>query len=121
MTAIGSHAKAHFDAQATNPARGKITVTNHDGVSFKGTVNCYQQDSANAATFSGTIDSFEGADVPGNTQGTATFEMKDQEGGTTGNKGDLVTVMRGSAPFDCTTGGVADRPVTHGNIDVDQK
>jgi hypothetical protein len=118
QTALGGSARAAFEAQDSDPARGHVTVENHDGVSFKGRVDCYHRISDRAASFSGVIESFKGENSPGNLQGTATFVMIVEDGGTPGGAGDEVTLIRGSIPFACRLFNQARQPVTSGNLVV---
>ena len=115
QTALGVDAAATFTVQA-RAGRGEITVRNHDGVSFSGTILCYYRRSESSASFSGTIDSFEGSNHPGNRQGTAAFRMSILD--ARGQGIDLVSLARSATPLHCASPRTADRPITKGDLAV---
>ena len=123
----GSSAAIGSDAQATFTTRqhiigssGEIRVSNHDGISFAGTIGCYYQHSPTDAWFSGIIETFEGTNVRGNNQRAATFVMSVHEGGPAGGS-DRVTLVRGMMPFDCSGFHDARQILTAGNLAIRQR
>jgi len=116
-TVLGVDAAATFSVRA-RAGRGEITVRNHDGVSFRGTVHCYYRRSAGNVLFSGTIDSFDGSNHPGNRQGTAAFRMSIQDGGKRDEGIDLVSLIRSATPLPCVAAHIADRPITQGDLSI---
>jgi len=116
-TAIGVEAAATFNVRA-RAGRGEIMVRNHDGISFKGTILCYYRRSGHSVSFSGKIDSFEGANVAPNRQGTAAFRMSIEDSGSRNKDSDLVALVRSATPLSCTTERIADRPITHGDLTI---
>ena len=116
-TVLGVEAAATFDVRART-GRGEIMVRNHDGISFKGTIRCYYRRSGSTVSFAGTIDSFEGSNLPPNRQGTAAFRMSIQDGGARNQGIDLVSLVRSATPLDCTAAHIADRPITQGDLTI---
>jgi hypothetical protein len=116
-TVLGVDAAATFSVR-TRAGRGEITVRNHDGVSFRGTIRCYYRRSDSSVSFSGTIDSFEGSNHPGNRQGTAAFRMSIQDGGARDQGTDLVSLVRSATPLHCAAPHIADRPITKGDLAI---
>jgi hypothetical protein len=117
VTAIGSQASAAFTARrAGDLSSGEVRVSNHDGVSFTGTVRCYYQSSAHAAWFSGTIDHVEGKNVGGNNQGTSTFVMSVRSADPSTRSDGRVTLRRGLTPFDCASFHDGRQPLTAGAV-----
>lgn len=121
VTVIGSAAAATFTTRLVgNGSSGEIRVSNHDGVSFTGTIKCYHQHSPTDAWFSGTIDTAEGRNVRGNRQGASTFVMSVRDGGPNGGN-DRVSLTRGATPFECGDFHDAQRTVTAGNLVIRQR
>jgi hypothetical protein len=116
-TVLGADASATFNVRA-RAGRGVIMVRNHDGVSFTGTILCYYRRSASSVTFSGTIDSFEGSNLPRNRQGMAAFRMSIQDGGARDQGPDLVSLVRSETPLHCAAAHIADRPLTQGALTI---
>jgi len=92
-------------------------VRNHDGVSFSGTILCYYRRSSTSVSFSGTIDSFEGSNLPRSNQGTSAFLMSIQDGGADQGS-DLVSLVRSATPLHCAAPRIPDRPLTQGNLTI---
>ena len=116
-TVLGVDAAATFSVRARE-GRGEIIVRNHDGVSFRGTVHCYYRRSASTVLFSGTIDSFDGSNHPGNRQGTAAFRMSIQDSDKRDEGIDLVSLIRSTMPLPCVAAHIADRPITQGDLSI---
>jgi hypothetical protein len=115
-TVLGADASATFTVRARD-GRGEIMVRNHDGISFSGTILCYYRRSGSSVTFSGTIDSFEGSNLPRNNQGTSAFLMAIQDGGADRGS-DLVSLVRSATPLHCAAARIPDRPLTQGNLTI---
>jgi hypothetical protein len=124
---LGSDATAQFVAQGTDPARGNVTVTNHDNVSFTGLVTCYKDLGGGLADFGGTISSFSFVDPSlGNAdrQGLQYFLFVVQDNGSPGNLNattnpDRITLARPFSPPNCASPGLgANRQLTSGNLVV---
>jgi hypothetical protein len=115
-TVLGASAAATFNVRA-RAGRGEIMVRNHDGVSFSGTILCYYRRSSTSVSFSGTIDSFEGSNLPRSNQGTSAFLMSIQDGGADQGS-DLVSLVRSATPLHCAAPRIPDRPLTQGNLTI---
>jgi len=116
-TVLGVEAAATFDVRA-RAGRGEIMVRNHDGISFRGTILCDSRRSGSSVTFSGTIDSFEGSNLPPNRQGMAAFRMSIQDSGARNHGVDLVSLVRSATPLPCAASHIADRPITQGDLTI---
>ena len=75
---------------------GEIRVSNHDGISFAGTIGRYHQHSLDGRLVLGIIATFEGTNVRGNNQRAATFVMSVHDGGPAGGS-DRVTLVADEA------------------------
>jgi hypothetical protein len=126
---LGSDANAQFVAQGTDPARGNVTVSNHDNVSFTGTVTCYQDLGGGLADFGGTISSYSFVDPSlGNAdqQGLQYFLFVVSDIGSPGNLNatadpDRITLFRPASAPDCASPGLgANRQLTYGNLVIHQ-
>jgi hypothetical protein len=131
-TGLDYPAAADFVAMSTSPVRGSITVTNHDNVSFTGTVTCHHDLGDGETWFGGTITSSSLVD-PGqgnvNGQSLEYFFVAVDDNGEPGNLAattnpDRITVFRPDTAPTCEPGSLpealmtANRPLTAGNLVV---
>jgi uncharacterized membrane protein len=116
ITSIGVPAQVSFVvSRHGGVTSGEVTVHNHDGISFTGTISCYIQQTPTSAWFAGTIVKYEGTDIPPNRQGTGTFRVAIDDRSAVGGR-DQVGVNRARAPYECTGVMRAGRPVTDGDL-----
>lgn len=131
-TALDYPATADFVAMGTSPVRGSITVTNHDNLSFTGTVTCHHDAGGGVTWFGGVITSSSYVDPEqGNVNGQSEqyFFVVVDDNGQPGNLAatstpDKITLFRPDEAPTCDPGSLpqalmtANQQLTGGNLVV---